>query len=303
MTLVTMLLAAGPAVTPAGEELPANTWVTVDDDPAGGCAVGLVHLPEQKGLLLYGRRDGQGATKYWAEVFRIGERKWEEWVPEAGRLSAQNGRGSCYTQWTKKDGYEMPLVPWFNCCFWGAHQMCYLPAEKKVLYFWGGVTFKYDPARRSFENLNISFGKAPPDVMLGSMAWDPVNQQAVLFGGGYLKAHQVPSRTDTKQEKQPDAWTPDRWDRRGTWAYDPAKNQWRKLETASKEVAEADARLLSTGTELRTLWGATRGIAFEYGDLVLGKQPAELAGLVEKFAADLAAFAKDSGGKGADAYE
>ncbi len=290
------------AAASAGEDLPVNTWVTVDDDPGGGCAAGLVHLPEQKGMLLYGRRDGKGANRYWAEVFRIAERKWEEWVPEAGRLSAQNGRGSCYTQWKTENGYGMPLLPWYNCCFWGAHQMCLLPEEKKVLYFWGGVTFKYDPAKHSFENMNISFGKAPPDVQLGTMVWDPGSRRAILFGGGYLKAYQA-RPGDVKQERPADCWTPDRWDRRGTWAYDPAKNAWTKLETASKEVAEANAKLLDAGKELRTLWGATRGLAFEYGDQVLGKKPEELAALVEKFAADLAAFAKDAGGRGAGDYE
>ena len=298
-----ILTAFGAAAALAGEDVPANTWVTVNDEPGGGTSAGLVYLPDQKGMLLYGRRDGKNANRYWAEVFKIAERKWEEWVPEAGRLSAQNARGSCYTQWVTKNGYEMPFLPYYNCCFWSAHQMCALPGEKKVLYFWGGSTFKYDPAKRSFENLKISLADAPPDVMLGTMAWDPVNKEAVLFGGGYIKAHQVPARSDTKQEKQPDAWTPDKWDRRGTWAFSPEKNSWRKLETASKEVAVANTMLLDDGRELRAYWGATRGIAFEYGDLVFGRKPEELAVLVNKFAADLAAFAKDSGGKGTGDYE
>jgi len=285
------------------QDLPPNTWVTAGDETTGGAAVGLVYLPEQKGMLQFGRRDGKGATNYWAEVFDLAGRRWQEWVPSAGRLSAQNSRGSCYTQWTVKDGYAMPVLPCYNNCFWAAHQMCYLPEEKKVLYFWGGLTFTYDPAARAFENKGIPLDQAPPDVMLGSMAWDPVNREAVLFGGGYLKAYQVPAITDVKQVKQPGAWTPDRWDRRGTWAYDPAKNAWHKQDTASKEVADANARLVAAGVELRTLWGATRGVAFEYGDLVLAKKPAELGALVGKLGEDLAAFASDNRGKGAEAYE
>ena len=285
------------------QDLPPNTWVTVDDDPSGGCSAGLVYLPEQKGMLLYGRRDGRGVTNYWAEVFQLNERKWAAWVPEAGRLSAQNERGSSYTQWKTQNGYEMPVLPHYNNCFWSSHQMCLLPGQKKVLYFWGGATFTYDPARRTFENLKIGLAAAPPDVMLGSMAWDPVNQEAILFGGGYLKAYTAGGRSEVKQEKQPDAWTPERWDRRGTWAYSPAKNAWRKLETASKDVAAANARLLAAETELRALWGATRGIAFEHGDLVSGKKPDELAAMVDTFAAALSGCARDLAGNGADVYE
>jgi hypothetical protein len=45
----------------ADEQVQANTWVTVDDAAGGGCAAGLVYLPELKGMLLFGRRDGRGA--------------------------------------------------------------------------------------------------------------------------------------------------------------------------------------------------------------------------------------------------
>jgi hypothetical protein len=286
----------------AVDELPPNTWVTVDDAPGGGCAAGLVSVPDQKGVLLFGRRDGKGADRYWAELFTPSDHKWTEWIPAAGRLSAQNNRSSCYTQWTTKDGYGMPLLPYYNVGFWGAHQMCLLPDEKKVLYFWGGVTFTYDPAARTFANLNIPFGKAPPDVQLGSMAWDPVGREAILFGGGEPKAYQA-RPGDVKQDRPADAWTPEQWDRRGTWAYSPTSNTWRKLETASREVVDAQARLLGPSQELRTLWGATRGVAFEYGDLATGRKPAEIGQAVEKLAATLAAVAREIAGKGATDYE
>jgi hypothetical protein len=303
VTCLAWVTSAWIAAVAADGELTVNRWLTVDDAPGGGTSAGLVYLPEQKGMLLYGRRDGKGATNYWVEVFKIADRKWAEWVPAAGRLSAQNARGSWYTQWKVEQGYGMPHLPSYNNCFWSAHQMCLLPDEKKVLYFWGGVTFQYDPVTRSFENMNIPFGKAPPDVMLGAMAWDPVNREAILFGGGYISAYKAGGRSDVKQEKQPDAWTPDTWDRRGTWAFNPAKKTWRKLETASKEVAEANARLMDAGKELRTLWGATRGVAFEYGDRVSGRTPAALAEAVGAFAAGLAEFGRGPAERGPATYE
>lgn len=290
--------------------LPVNQWVQVEDAPDGGCRAGLVYLPEESGAWLFGRRvrkDWRGQVisgRYWVEFFDPHRRTWTEWVPEAGRLEAGLGRGAHYTQWVKdpQTGYEMPALPGYNAGCWEAHQRCYLPDQKKVLIFQGGVTFTYDPATRTFQNLGLSFGQAPPDAMLGSMAWDPVNSEAILFGGGYLQAYQA-RPGDVKEERPADAWTPEKWDRRGTWAFDPVKNQWRKLETASNEIAAANSRLVEFGAELRTLWGATRGIAFEYGDMVLNKKPAELADLIVKTAADLGSVGRGLSGQGTDDYE
>ena len=290
-------------IAAVADDIPLNTWVTIDDAPGGGAAAGLVYMPAQQGMLLYGRRDGKGADRYWVELFKVAEKKWEEWVPAAGRLAAQNGRGSWYTQWKNENGYEMPFLPSYNNCFWAAHQMCYLPDEKKVLYFWGGMTFKYDPDTRTFENMKIPLNEAPPDVMLGTMAWNPVSEEAILFGGGYISAYKAGGRSDVKQELQPDAWTPDRWDRRGTWAYSPKLNRWRKLETGSSDLITAYNRLLTEGLELRTLWGATRGVAFEYGDRVLNKDPEELAKLVTKLTTELTTFTRECTGKGGNNYE
>ncbi len=298
-------LAAGEP-SPKGaaiNDLSANRWTVVEDSQDGGCAGGLVYLPEQKGVLLFAARQ-QKSAHYWVELFRTADGKWEEWLPQAGRAMAGLGRGSCYTQWVKdkSTGYEMPALPHYNAGCWESHQRCYLPEEKKVLCFQGGVTFKYDPANRTFANMGLALGKSPPDVMLGSMAWNPVNKEAVLFGGGYLQAYQA-RPGDVKQERAADAWMPAAWDRRGTWAYNPAKNQWRKMETASQEVSGAHARLSECAKELRTLWGAARGVAFQYGDRVLGKQAVELAGQLDRFAASLATIAKDFAAQGGNECE
>jgi hypothetical protein len=290
-------------------ELPANQWVGVEDAEDGGCNGSLFPVPSEKGVLLWGvrpRRDWRGRTlskKYWIEIFNATERKWTEWVPEAGRVEASLGRHSYFAEWKTVKGYGLPAIPGHNRGYWFWDQGCWLPKEKKLLFFVGGLTFKYDPAKRAFENMKISFGKAPPDVMLGTMVWDPVNSEAVLFGGGYLRAH-LARPGDRRQKRPPDAWSTDKWDRRGTWAYNPEKNQWRKLETASKEVGAAWAALRkSREDDLRSLWGACRGAAFEYGEVVHGGKPAELAAIAEKLAAQLAKIAGEMKGKGADEYE
>ena len=265
------LAAAGQARPADLKALPANTWVVVEDATDGGTAAGIVYLPEQKGMFLWGirrRKDWRGrvlSKRYWTELFRAETGKWEEWVPAAGRLEAGLGRGSYYTQWARKGGYDMPALPYHNVGFWHAHQFCTLPEEKKLLYFLGGATFTYDPATRTFENKKIPFGKAPPDVMLGSMVWDPVNKEAILFGGGYLRAYQA-KPGDVRQSRPPDAWTPERWDRRGTWAYSPRENRWRKLVTASKAVVEQHRVLANLRRELIASLGTARRVTLGFRD-------------------------------------
>jgi hypothetical protein len=282
--------ALGSLCAGADAPMPVNIWVPAEvTTNLIGTSAGLVYLPEQKAFWQWGPN---------AEFL---------FNPDARRLEAkgpgpkQGGRGKVYTEW--KNG--VPVIPGYNRGCWVAHQFCYLPEEKKALYFIGGSTFKVNPADSAKpENMNISFGKAPPDVMLGSMAWDPLHKEAILFGGGYLQAHAIRATSIMwSQPEVPDAWKPADWDRRGTWAYNPAKNEWRKLATAAKPVCDAYERCGKLADDLHALWGATRGIAFEYGDLVTGKSAPELGKAVDGFAGVLAAFGKEIGGKGDDAYE
>ena len=297
----------GPAPSVDVKTLPVNQWVLAADEPDGGCAAGGIYLPDQKGVLLFGkrkRRDWRGQTiskRYWVEIFKPEDMTWHEWVPEAGRLEAGLGRGATYTAWVVKNGYGMPAMPDYNRQYWEANQRCYMPGQKRALFFHGGVTFTYDPAARTFENKKIPFNEAPPDVMLGSMAWDPLNKEAILFGGGYIHAYKKGKKN---YETPQGAWKPGDWDRRGTWAYDPRKNRWRKLKTASEDMYQAHARLrdLRKG-EFRDVWGGCRGVAFEYDKKLFGKKPAERAAEVEKLAAALTAFAQDTGKKGTEGYE
>ncbi|MDD4889473.1 MAG: kelch repeat-containing protein [Phycisphaerae bacterium] len=286
LVVVTLIQWGGARGASVADDLPANAWTTVDTGIAVGTSAGLVYLPEQKGMLQLA--PGQNS------IFGLNDRKWATTAPAI----AKGQPCQWYTSWAK--GH--PIIGGYNVGFWAAHQMCYLPDEKRVLCYWGGSTFKYDPVANACENMDIALSKAPPDVMMGSMVWDAAGKRAILFGGGYIRAHTTNPYGDNTTPPA-DAWQPENWDRRGTWAYDPSENTWRKLETASKDVYAANVRLVECGKELRALWGAARGIAFEYGDRVSQKKPAELAGLVEKFAAEMAAFAKANRGKGGSEYE
>lgn len=291
MKWTVIALLAVPLVSIAlADDPPANTWVDVEAQASPGTSAALVYLPEQKALWLW----GPGAST----VFDVAQRKWIV----QGQPAKMQERGTWHGIW--KD--DAPALPGYNVGYWVGGQRCYLPDEKKVMCFLGGLTFKVDPAgvgSKAFENMNIPLAKAPPDVMLGAMAWDPQHKEVVLFGGGQIGASH--GCGDGMYQKRPDlgAWTPETWDARGTWAYDPAKNAWRKLDTASNDVCGANARLGEFIKAVHQLWGQTRRIAFEYADSVPGKTPAEIAKAVEALAGDVAAFTKSIRGKGADDYE
>jgi len=271
-----------------------NQWALVEDAADGGTSAGLVYVPESKGMLLWGiraRKDWRGrvlSQRYWAELFAPASGEWSELVPDAGRVEVFQGRGTWEGKWVKHEsGYEMPALPGCNRAYWHANQFCYVPELKKVFYYQGGMTFTYDPVAREFANVEIPIEQSPPDVMLGSMAWDPVNRQVILFGGGYV--HQADWHT---------------WDKRGTWAYDPAGNSWRKLTTGSREMCAAFEQLdTSIKGPLRDLWGGCRAAAFEYADQSGGKKAIDLSTDAVALGQELQATADELAGQGTDRYE
>lgn len=292
---------ADAATRPAAEagSLQSNTWLQVSDDKTGGTIGPVVYVPQLKGAVLYGY-PAQGSSQD-VDLFVTAKREWQGQMPKG----THQPRGACFTGWQG----GRPKLPCINRDYWLADQACYVPTEKRVLYFAGGSTFYYDPAAKAWENLNIPFDAAPPDVMLGTMAWDPVKKRVILFGGGYISAHKgAAPDSGVKDKGLGAAWTPSKWtaaEKRATWAFDPAKKAWGKVVTGSEKFRAASAKCLELDGRNTDLMGAIRGVALEYGDLVTGKKPAELAEMVGRLAADVAALAKElAAGVGCeDAYE
>lgn len=281
-SVVGILIACSVA---CGGETPANTMTKIHDEKAGGTIGAIVYEPNLKGMILYGYPAKD--SKFEVDLFVPAEKAWKGQVPKGAHMS----RGGCFTLW--KGG--RPMLPAINREYWLAGQACYVPTVKKMLYFAGGSTFYYDPTKKAFEDLKIPLDKAPPDVMLGSMAWDPVKKRVILFGGGYISAYK---RRPASGKAGPigEPWTPTKWnmeERRATWGFDPVKKAWSKIVTGSERLRE----LHKTCTELYwtripDLFGSVRGIAFEYGDVVSGKKPAALAEDAGKFATEVETLAK-----------
>jgi len=293
-----LALLLGVRGAPAGE-LPANTW-TPAGEKKGGIIAGMVYLPAQKGMLLFGYPPPKSSCSD-LDLYLPAERKWTEPLPGRG---PHRSRGSLTAVF--KNG--RPGLPCINRPYWLANQCCYLPAVKKVLYFAGGLTFTYDPSAKKWEDLKIPLDASPPDVMLGTIAWDPAEKRAVLFGGGYISAHKRRAayiKGDTITGKP---WTREKWnaaEKRATWAFDPGKRAWSRVITGSEEFRALNLRCLAFEPRCTALIAAVRGIALEYADTVTGKKPSGTAASIDKLTADAKSLAGKlaAGGGCKDAYE
>lgn len=292
------LLSFGLWVSTLGAEGPAtNTWVQVADERTGGTIGALVYCPEQQGLLLYGYPAPASSSD--VELFVTGKRAWESQAPKGAHLS----RGSGFTVWN--DG--RPQLPWINRVYWLANQSCYVPSVKKVLYFAGGSTFYFDPAQKKWEDLKIPLDRAPPDVMLGSMAWDSVKQRVILFGGGYISAFK--GSGDTKVSPLGKAWTPARWtmeEKRATWTFDPQKNVWNTVVTGSEKIRALHTRAWHLyDVKVIDLLAAIRPLALEYAEAIHGLKAPEVGAAAQKLCDEVTALNAElaAGGGSSDAYE
>lgn len=258
---------------PKVADLAPNTWTLALQETDGGSIAAPVYAPEAGGVLFYGYRAG-GTKKSAVEVYRASTNEWRPAGPGGKPLPNMNlSRGTGLTTWTAVDGAAIPQLPCPNREWWQADQQCYVPTVKKVLYFAGGSTFYFDPATGAFENLEIPLDQAPPATMLGVMAFDPVNNEVVHFGGGYVR-----SRSGD-------------WNPRDTWLFSPQTRQWRRLEAGPKEKADRFARLQALADEQVALTGETRKLAFGYLGRIEGLSAADQA----KRQSDLADRAKTLG--------
>jgi hypothetical protein len=106
-------------------------------------------------------------------------------------------------------------------------QVSYQPAIQSLFYFTGGLTATYDVVKRRWHDLTPAH--TPPPVVGGSLAYDPLNNEMVLFGGGHVT------------EKGPDGrlvgYT-------GTWVYRFADGDWHPLQLQVQPAPRMNMRLV-----------------------------------------------------------
>ncbi len=118
-------------------------------------------------------------------------------------------------------------------------QVTYHPASQSLLYFTGGLTAAYHTINRRWSDLAPRH--SPPPVLGGSLAYDPVHDEVVLFGGGHVA------------EPDPNGklvgYT-------GTWVYSFQEQDWRRLQLPIQPSPRMNTRLVcDSRNQLLVLFG------------------------------------------------
>ena len=246
----------------ASEPLPANRWTEVARDPAGarpGSA--LRYVPDTHAFYLWGFMNDDPELLQEQPLIRIPEYDMVRFDPEA-RTWKSDLPPAWAEEWSKRlplayvprtyagitNGSERTVVrsstnepeaaprPDLNVVF---DQVVYVPSMHALLYFTGGSTAAYDVVQRRWTDLSPRH--SPPPVMGGSLAYDPVHDEVVLFGGGHV--------AEQTSDGRPAGYT-------GTWAYDLRANDWHQLETKIQPPPRMNTRMVTdTRTQALILFG------------------------------------------------
>jgi galactose oxidase-like protein len=234
---VLLLLALSPACQrQKGSEFPANRWVQLRKDPVGarrGSAIR--YVPDAGSFFLWGFMDSDPdllqehplaeVPEYDMVTFYLNESHWQNHLPSAWESQWKRKLPLAYIARTYAGlttGSERTVLrgptdesegvprPDLNLVF---DQVSYHPLSKSLFYFTGGLTAAYDVVKRRWSDLMPAH--TPPPVVAGSLAYDPLNNEMVLFGGGHVA------------EKAPDGrligYT-------GTWVYRFADGDWHRVQ-------------------------------------------------------------------------
>ena len=237
--VVLLILAATVALPPArGAEpaLPANTWQRLDDAVITGQRydIPLGYVPALKQFLVLGGRTNYGeyrkprpydvltlkrAAGTWENAFPAGQ----SWGPAVGPCQApawkdehfgfSDAAGNTRPNWTVYGTFSL------------GRKYAYDTDTQSFLFYAGGRTFRYDPARREWTDLAPA---THPEGQLGgiflwsSLTYDQHNKRFLLFGGGNASTE----RGDP-----------------GTWSYSPAGNVWKQLDVGPQPPQRANSPL------------------------------------------------------------
>jgi len=250
-TSLVLLLTAGAAAHANEEpvevedysELPANTWVLLQrEQPDGGKKFArAVYADNADRLYLWGTGGKKPARnvyqRYELEAFDPQRQQWQAAFPASRedrwsaddfppfRIYGQSGpdglkwdegprqqvvggyHSTNRIRWWDFDGVLRPSpIHTFNMACWDSQR-------DRILYYSDGTTFALDPKTNFWTDLQArNYPTTCRALAWGSMAYDPVGDRVLLFGGGLAT--------------NPAGGAP-------TWIYDCKKNLWRRpsLET------------------------------------------------------------------------
>jgi hypothetical protein len=221
--------------TLSGQALPGNHWVELARDPVGarpGSAIR--YAPDAGRFFLWGYMNADPnlpqeqplmeAPEYDVVTFDLESRHWLNALPSGMDRAWSRRLPLAYIPRTYSGittGSERSVMrgasddagatprPDLNIVF---DQVAYCTSNRSLFYFTGGLTATYHVARRRWTDLRPTH--SPPPVLGGSLAYDPLNDQLILFGGGHV--------AERAADGSVHGYT-------GTWAYRIRENDWREL--------------------------------------------------------------------------
>lgn len=191
----------------AAAELPPNEWVQIVQDSAGGRRGSAVrYAPDAAAFFLWGFFDHDPnflqehplmeVPEYDVVMFDPAAGRWQNHLPKSREREWSRKLPLAYIPRTYSaitTGSERTVIrgetndnggvprPDLNIVF---DQVAWHPGMKSLVYFTGGLTAAYSPSERRWTGLRPQ--QSPPPVVGGSLAYNPVNQEIVLFGGGHV---------------------------------------------------------------------------------------------------------------------
>jgi hypothetical protein len=209
-------------------------WGFMNDDPELLQELPLMTIPE------YDMVAFDPLTRHWSSHLpKAWERLWSKRLPLAysPRTYAGITTGSERTVLrSSTDEREGAPRPDLNIVF---DQVAYVPDMHSLLYFTGGLTAAYDVNERRWSDLQPRH--SPPPVLGGSLAYDPMNREVVLFGGGHV--------AETDSSGKVVGYT-------GTWIYSLDTRDWRRLEGTVQPPPRMNTRMVcDTSNRVIVLFG------------------------------------------------
>ena len=232
-------------------DLPANRWTEVARDAAGarpGSAIRYVR--EAHAFYLWGFMNDDPDLLQEQPLMRIPEydmvtfdpaiAQWKSDLPAAWAEQWSRRLPLAYVPRTYSgitsgsertvvrgatDDHEACPRPDLNVVF---DQVVYVPTRHELLYFTGGATAAYSTAERRWTDLKPKH--SPPPVLGGSLAYDPLHDEVLLFGGGHVAEH--------GRDRQPVGYS-------RTWVYNPRTHDWRELPAATEPPPRMNTRVVT----------------------------------------------------------
>ncbi|MCC6586925.1 MAG: hypothetical protein IT168_09560 [Bryobacterales bacterium] len=258
----------------------AGEWVEIARDPLGGRRGSAIRWAEQEQrFLLWGFMTPSSDLLQEHPLMEIPEYDVVALDPAAGKWMNHLPPGQ-EKEWSKKlppayiprtysaltTGSERTVMrnatddapavprPDLNIVF---DQVAYRPTDNSLYYFTGGLTARYDVGRRRWRDMRPLH--SPPPVAGGSLAYDPVHDEFVLFGGG----HVAEMGTDGKLR----GYT-------GTWVYKVKENDWVQLSLAVRPPPRMVTRLVTDTKRNQLILFGGDGHRYYYGDTWIFDLPA-----------------------------